>query len=86
MRTTVTLDPDVVRLLKDAMHTRDLTFKEALNDAVRRGCAPAAAEPRPAYVPMTYDMGLPLVDLTKAGALADELEDQELLAKLRAGR
>jgi len=30
---------------------------------------------------MTYDMGAPLVDLTKAGALADELEDQELLAK-----
>ena len=34
----------------------------------------------------TFDMGLPLVDLTKANALAAELEDQELIAKLRAGR
>ena len=34
----------------------------------------------------TFDMGLPLVDLTKANALAAELEDQESIAKVRAGR
>jgi hypothetical protein len=37
MRTTVTLDPDVERLLRDAMRERAISFKEALNEAARIG-------------------------------------------------
>ena len=37
MRTTVTLDPDVERLIRDAMKERDISFKEALNEAARIG-------------------------------------------------
>ncbi len=33
----------------------------------------------------TYNMGEPLVDLTKAAALAAELEDQEYIAKFVRG-
>jgi hypothetical protein len=40
MRTTVTLDPDVERLVKDAMRERGLSFKQALNEALRRDLAP----------------------------------------------
>ena len=37
MRTTVTLDPDVEALLQIAMKERRLSFKDALNAAVRLG-------------------------------------------------
>ncbi len=86
MRTTVTLDPDVQALLKKAMRKRDSTFKQVLNDALRSalgGAAPAAL-PKTWEFP-TYDCGEPLVDLTKALSLADELGDMELIAKMQRG-
>jgi hypothetical protein len=44
MRTTVTLDPDVEAKLKATMRERGVSFKAALNDAVRAGLdAPASA-------------------------------------------
>ena len=49
MRTTVTLDADTERLLRSSMRERNLSFKTALNDAVRRGLrghADAGSEPR----------------------------------------
>ena len=39
MRTTVTLDPDVLELVKDLAKRRNLSFKAALNAAVRAGLA-----------------------------------------------
>lgn len=83
MRTTVTLDPDVEALLKRAMRDRGLSFKEALNEAVRAGAAPRRARRRDPLP--TYDMGEPLVDVTKALRLAGELEDQERAARLARG-
>ncbi|MGH2763365.1 MAG: antitoxin [Thermoleophilaceae bacterium] len=83
MRTTVTLDPDVEALVKRAMRERGLTFKQAVNEAIRAGMGgppDAAAADFP-----TYDMGEPLVDITKALRLAGELEDQELTARLARG-
>ncbi len=49
-------------------------------DAVAK---PAAQVPR--FVQRTFNMGPPLVDLTRLNKLADELEDADLLAKLRKG-
>lgn len=37
MRTTVTLDKDVERLLRDEMQRARKSFKASLNDAVRAG-------------------------------------------------
>ncbi len=37
MRTTVTLDDDVAKRLERARRERNLTFKEALNEALRAG-------------------------------------------------
>ena len=62
-------------------------FKQVLNNAVRdslgRRKAAGAAEP---FRQRTFNMGVPLVDLTKANQLAGELEDEELIAKMRQGR
>lgn len=83
MRTTVTLDPDVEALIKRNMRERGLTFKEAVNEAIRAGAtgpSPPVGRPFP-----TADMGEPLIDVTKALRLAGELEDQELAARLARG-
>jgi hypothetical protein len=83
VRTTVTLDPDVEALIKRAMRERGLTFKEALNDAVRAGASPRPRRRR--STARTYDMGEPLVDVTKALRLAGDLEDLERTARLTRG-
>jgi hypothetical protein len=76
MRTTVTLDPDVQALLKEAAHRSGKPFKATLNDAVRAGLRPhrEAQAAVPAWP--VFDMGQPLVDLTKAMPLADQLDNQ----------
>lgn len=83
VRTTVTLDPDVEALVKRSMKDRGLTFKQALNDAVRAGMA-SPGQGRATTFP-THAMGAPLVDVTKALRLAGELEDSELAARLVRG-
>lgn len=81
MRTTVTLDPDVVAALQRAARERGTSFKAVLNDAVRRGLS---GEPtRRRYRIPTRDMGLrPGFDLDKALALVAADEDAETLRKL----
>jgi len=80
MRTTVTLDPDVVDILQAQMREGGFSFKEALNNAVRQSSK--AARPRRAFVVEAVAMGAPQADLTKALALASALEDEEILHKL----
>ncbi len=60
-----------------------MTFKEAVNEAIRAGVN-CAGRPAPRAFP-THDMGDPLLDVTKALRLAGELEDQELTARLSRG-
>lgn len=76
MRTTITLEPDVEALLKHFMRKRGITFKDAVNEAVRAGLA-QPAENVPPFKQRAFHMGKPLADLTKALALADELYDQD---------
>ena len=75
MRTTVTLDADVQRLLKDAEHRSGRPFKQVLNDAVRAGLGRGAPK-APVFRQPVFSLGRAKVDLTKANALAGELEDQ----------
>jgi hypothetical protein len=85
MRTTVTLDPDVEKLLRKEVRERGMPFKQILNDAIRDGLRGTKQRVEP-FRPTTFDMGKPLVDLTKALSLASELEDEELIRKHRRGR
>lgn len=84
MRTTVTLDPDVETLLRKEMRRRGEPFKQVLNNAIRAGLR-NSKQPSAAFEPLTFDMGAPRVDLTKAAALASELEDDELIGRYRRG-
>ncbi len=83
MRTTLTLDPDVVALLKRAMRDKGISFKAALNEAIRSGLArPPSRGGRP-YRLKTYRMGYrPELGLDKALSLAASLEDEEIARRL----
>lgn len=85
MRTTVTLDPDAEALLRRRMRERGLSFKQALNDAIRAGLTGAGGAEEP-FRTETADLGLPTVNLDRALQLAADLEDEELLRKARAGK
>ncbi|MBC9957921.1 antitoxin [Yimella sp. cx-51] len=82
-RTTVTLESDVEAMIARLMAERGISFKEALNQAVRRGLSSGV---RADFVMPSFDMGSPLVDLTHASRIAGELEDEEIVRELRVGR
>jgi hypothetical protein len=84
MRTTVTLDPDTRLLVERAMRERGLSFKEAVNDAIRTGLGGADARARPYTTPR--ELGPARVDLTKALDVAADLEDAALARRLLEGR
>lgn len=84
MRTTVTLDTDTERLVRERMRKRGVSFKQALNDAIREGQqkhAPARVD----YVTPSLSLGRPVVSLDRALQLAADLEDDELVRKMRSG-
>jgi len=87
MRTTVRIDDDLLRQLKDRARREDVSLTRLLNDALRSGLATPLAKPRmKKFVQRTYDMGPPLIDLTKASAFAAALEDEEILRKMAQGK
>lgn len=86
MRTTVTLDPDVEALLRKAVRERGEPFKQVLNAAIREGLTAARRKAGEPFRQPTFDMGTPLVDLTKALSLAAELDDAETVAKMQRRR
>lgn len=81
MRTTVTIDPDVQQLIRDAMQRTGQGFKSTLNDAVRKGLAdvtPTQRENR--FVVHPHDMGVqPGIDLANVHDLESELEVEAYL-------
>jgi hypothetical protein len=86
MRTTVTLDEDVMTLLKTVVKERGIPFKEALNAAVRAGLSLPSAPSQP-FVQTTYSMGAdPYFRWEKALSVAEALEDEELSRKLALGK
>lgn len=86
MRTTVTLDDDVLARLRATARERDVPFKVALNDAVRAGLSGPPGEHRPYRVPALELSVRDGIDLDKALELAGRLEDREILRKLQLGK
>jgi hypothetical protein len=84
VRTTITLTPEVEALVKKAMAERKMSFKEIVNEAIRRGLGGAATSPK-VELP-TFDMGPPKISLDKATQLAAALEDEEILRKMSIAR
>lgn len=87
MRTTVTLDDDVVAALKQVERERGVSFKEALNTAVRAGLASSTKTAGATYSVEPFRAEIqPGVDLTTANRLLADLEDAELVRKVEFGK
>jgi hypothetical protein len=81
MRTTLTLEPDLAKKLKDLAHRRGQSFKQTLNEVVRRGLAAQEARPKKARYVVTPHRGgfRPGIDPRKLNQLADELEVEDFV-------
>lgn len=83
MRTTVTLDPDTEKLIRDLMRERGVSFKQALNDAIRSGLTLGKRNGARRFVQKTYPLGAEqYFRWEKALAVADAIEDEELIHKI----
>jgi len=82
MRTTVTLEPDTHRLVRRAMRVRGATFKDTVNEAIRRGLLETLPENRP-FVVKSQPMGLRGHDPRELRKLDDDAEVERFLRVTR---
>ena len=85
MRTTLTLEPDLAKKLKDLAHRKGMSFKQTLNEVVRRGLAVQTQQP-PAepYSVVPHRGGFrPGIDPGKMNQLVDQLEAEDFVEKAR---
>jgi hypothetical protein len=85
MRTTLTLDDDVAMLLKKFSEEAGLTFRDAVNQSIRRGLIPQLLR-EAVEIPQPRSMGRPTVDLTQALTLVESLDDESVSSRLRSSR
>lgn len=81
MRTTLTLDPDVQRLVEETMHRDRTSMKVVVNEALRRALAPAATT-RPYVVDVHHSLLAPGIDPSRMNQLVDELDDETRMEDL----
>ncbi len=80
MRTTLTLDPDVAQLVDEAVHRARTSMKQVINDALRRALSQPPSRREPYHLPVHEAALQPGLDLAGFNRLADELEDEAILA------
>jgi hypothetical protein len=88
MRTTLTLEPDVARLIEEEAHRQRKPVKQIVNEALRRGLAPQAGiRSRKRFRVRPHATTLrPGIDARSLNQLAEELEDEAVVEKLRPRR
>jgi hypothetical protein len=87
VRTTVRIDDDVLQVLKERARREKTTLTKIVNILLRRGISTSGdgnRRKRP-YREKTFSMGRPAVDMTKALALAAQLEDEQTIKQLKLG-
>lgn len=85
MRTTVTLDPDVAEKLKAYAHRGHLSFKQALNELIRRGLqSQQQATKRARFQVEPHHGGFrPGIDPARLNQLLDELEVEDFIGEVQ---
>lgn len=87
MRTTVNIPDDLLDDLRQLSRSRKTSLTATVTEVLRAGLARIAKPPaKRRYRQNTYDMGVPRVDLTKALRLAAQMEDEEIIRKLKQGK
>lgn len=83
MRTTLTLDDDVARLIREQAHRTHTSVKQVVNDAIRSVLAPKADRRQPYREAVHHATLTPGLDLAGFNRLADELEDEAITGLAR---
>jgi hypothetical protein len=87
MRTTLTLDDDVARLVEDAMHRERRSMKQVINDALRLALTPPRVPQQGAYRLVPHQSAVrPGFDPAGFNKLADELDDEAVIDRTRSDR
>ena len=82
MRTTLTIEDDLARALRERARLLGLPFKQVVNDALRRGISPVVREDPAPYRVVPHHSGFaPGVDPLKLNQLSDQLEVEEFLGR-----
>lgn len=83
MRSTVTLEPDVQRLIEEAMHRDKASFKRTINSAIRRGLSEPRRSAVEVRVPAFQLDLLPGIDPMRLNAALDDALSEDALGPLR---
>ena len=81
MRTTLTLDDDLAYVLKQRARLLDQSFKQVVNDTLRRGLSPASTEAprRPFRVRPISSPYAPGIDPLRLTDIANDLDNERFL-------
>jgi len=84
VRTTVTLEPDLMKKIRSLANRQGVSFKRVLNDVIRRGLAsPASQNPQPRYTVEPHAGGFRAgIDPDKLNQLVDQLEVEDFIAEV----
>lgn len=86
MRTTLTIDDEIARRLKEIAYRTGKSFKSVVNDSLRAGISGSADVPAPKpyrMKPVSLGEVVGPYDIDKALLLADRIEDEEIARKLQ---
>lgn len=82
VRTTLSLEPDVAQRLRQELASGKKSFKEVVNERLRRGFGLTKAKDRPPFRVKAHSSAYqPGIDPTKFNQLVDELEVDEFIRK-----
>lgn len=83
MRTTLTIEPDVEKLLEQEVARSRRPLKQVVNEALRRGLTRTGEKARKVVLKVSDSRLRAGYDPASFNALADELEDTEVLRKAK---
>jgi len=87
VRTTLTIDPDVARSLEEEARRQGKTFKQMLNETLRKGLEPARARDRPTLRYRNRADEAPVqpgIEPTTLAQIAEEIDKEAVMRAIRA--
>ncbi len=84
MRTTLTIDEDLMIAIKEKVRAEQMSYKEVINKAIRAGISTVGERNPSPYTCRSFSLGTPReVDLNHTSKLVDALQDEEIARKLQ---
>jgi hypothetical protein len=79
VRTTIGIDDDLILKLKDISQKRRISFRDAVNEVLRRGLSAQESKRHPKFCAKTFRSAFrPGIDPLRLNQLVDELEVERI--------